>query len=117
MWGAFPICRPLASLGRSCAANPRPNYSLSCWRTPSNYLQPRPEAGRALPEARTRAHHRADNGTVLIPAYSVGRTQELLYELKDIIHSKKLDTAATPESRVGADHAREDLEATANAPS
>lgn len=28
-----------------------------------------------------------DNGSVLIPAFSIGRTQELLYELEDIIHS------------------------------
>lgn len=28
----------------------------------------------------------SDNGTVLIPAFSIGRTQELLYELEDIIH-------------------------------
>ncbi|AOE83354.1 MBL fold metallo-hydrolase [Pseudomonas sp. TCU-HL1] len=28
----------------------------------------------------------ADNGTVLIPAFSIGRTQELLYELEEIIH-------------------------------
>ncbi|TBU81929.1 MBL fold hydrolase [Pseudomonas daroniae] len=46
-------------------------------------------------------HALANNGTVLIPAFSVGRTQELLYELEDIIHSKKLDartsgTAALP---------------------
>ncbi len=34
----------------------------------------------------------ANNGTVLIPAFSIGRTQELLYELEDIIHSKKLNT-------------------------
>ena len=27
-----------------------------------------------------------DNGTVLRPAFSIGRTQELLYELEDIIH-------------------------------
>lgn len=32
----------------------------------------------------------ADNGTVLIPAFSIGRTQELLYELEDILH-RKLD--------------------------
>ncbi|MCG4455179.1 MBL fold metallo-hydrolase [Pseudomonas sp. MMS21-TM103] len=33
----------------------------------------------------------ANNGTVLIPAFSIGRTQELLYELEGIIHSKKID--------------------------
>jgi len=36
-----------------------------------------------------------DRGTVLIPAFSIGRTQELLYELEDIIHSK-LTTASPP---------------------
>jgi len=29
-----------------------------------------------------------DQGTVLIPAFSIGRTQELLYELEEIIHTK-----------------------------
>ncbi|WP_025165592.1 MBL fold metallo-hydrolase [Pseudomonas taeanensis] len=38
----------------------------------------------------------ANNGTVLIPAFSIGRTQELLYELEDIIHSKKLDATRNP---------------------
>lgn len=33
-------------------------------------------------------HALQDQGTVLIPAFSIGRTQELLYELEDIIHSK-----------------------------
>nr|WP_298138184.1 MBL fold metallo-hydrolase [uncultured Pseudomonas sp.] len=37
-------------------------------------------------------HALANNGTVLIPAFSIGRTQELLYELEDIIHRKKLNT-------------------------
>ncbi|NWL79051.1 MBL fold hydrolase [Pseudomonas taiwanensis] len=32
----------------------------------------------------------ADNGSVLIPAFSIGRTQELLYELEDIIHHANL---------------------------
>ena len=36
-----------------------------------------------------------DQGTVLIPAFSIGRTQELLYELEDIIHTK-LNTAPAP---------------------
>ena len=41
-----------------------------------------------------------NNGTVLIPAFSIGRTQELLYELEDIIHRKKLDTVSKqPDSR------------------
>lgn len=31
-----------------------------------------------------------DQGTVLIPAFSVGRTQELLYELEDILQRKQL---------------------------
>ncbi|MGX5913490.1 MBL fold metallo-hydrolase RNA specificity domain-containing protein [Aliidiomarina sp. Khilg15.8] len=30
-----------------------------------------------------------DRGAVLIPAFSIGRTQELLYELEDIIHSAR----------------------------
>ncbi|WP_083659466.1 MBL fold metallo-hydrolase [Pseudomonas sp. PA1(2017)] len=60
-------------------------------------------------------HALANNGTVLIPAFSVGRTQELLYELEDIIHSKKLDTPArVSEPPVGAGHARENLQATPN---
>jgi metallo-beta-lactamase family protein len=32
----------------------------------------------------------ADSGTVLIPAFSLGRTQELLYEIEDILHRKQL---------------------------
>jgi len=32
-------------------------------------------------------HAMADGGTVLVPAFSIGRTQELLYELEAIIHS------------------------------
>lgn len=32
----------------------------------------------------------ADNGTILIPAFSLGRTQELLYEIEDILHRKAL---------------------------
>ncbi|MCU1728762.1 MBL fold metallo-hydrolase [Pseudomonas sp. 7P_10.2_Bac1] len=32
----------------------------------------------------------ADHGTLLIPAFSMGRTQELLYEIEDILHRKAL---------------------------
>ncbi|PVZ32921.1 MBL fold metallo-hydrolase RNA specificity domain-containing protein [Pseudomonas sp. CC120222-01a] len=32
----------------------------------------------------------ADNGTILIPAFSLGRTQELLYEIESILHRKSL---------------------------
>ncbi len=32
----------------------------------------------------------ADHGTVLIPAFSIGRTQELLYEIEDILRAKSL---------------------------
>lgn len=35
-----------------------------------------------------------DAGTVLIPAFSIGRTQELLYELEDIIHRHPQRAAA-----------------------
>ena len=52
-------------------------------------------------------HALANNGTVLIPAFSVGRTQELLYELEDIIHSKKLDAQPEDALPVGAGSARE----------
>lgn len=31
-----------------------------------------------------------DHGTILIPAFSLGRTQELLFELEDILHRKAL---------------------------
>ncbi|WP_133013321.1 MBL fold metallo-hydrolase RNA specificity domain-containing protein [Marinomonas flavescens] len=37
-------------------------------------------------------HALSDAGTVLIPAFSIGRTQELLYELEHIIHQNKTKT-------------------------
>ena len=37
----------------------------------------------------------ADQGTLLIPAFSMGRTQELLYEIEDILHRKSLTTPAS----------------------
>src|SRR5690606_22540177 len=41
-------------------------------------------------------HALADQGTVLIPAFSIGRTQELLYELEEIIHAKLTSPAIAP---------------------
>ncbi|MEG0636238.1 MAG: MBL fold metallo-hydrolase [Pseudomonas sp.] len=37
-----------------------------------------------------------DRGSILIPAFSVGRTQELLYEIEDILHRKSLLQASVP---------------------
>lgn len=54
--------------------------------------------GDRLHEDRSNRRHRLeaiiekaleDQGTVLIPAFSIGRAQELLYELEDIIQSKQ----------------------------
>lgn len=44
-------------------------------------------------------HALRDQGTILIPAFSIGRTQELLHELEEIIHSK-LQANSTFSSRV-----------------
>nr|WP_314876152.1 MBL fold metallo-hydrolase [uncultured Pseudomonas sp.] len=41
----------------------------------------------------------ADLGTILIPAFSLGRTQELLYEIEEVLHHKGLlDTSSAPAS-------------------
>ena len=36
----------------------------------------------------------ADQGTVLIPSFSIGRTQELLYELEEILHERNASAEA-----------------------
>ncbi len=43
-------------------------------------------------------HALNNQGTVLIPAFSIGRTQELLYELEDIIHRRVLKESARAQS-------------------
>jgi metallo-beta-lactamase family protein len=58
-------------------------------------------------------HALQDQGTVLIPAFSIGRTQELLYELEEIIHSKL--QATTSHSVLHTDeHASKSVENTDN---
>ncbi|SEA45400.1 metallo-beta-lactamase family protein [Desulfuromusa kysingii] len=37
----------------------------------------------------------SDRGTILIPAFSIGRTQELLYELEDLIHRHRTEQATS----------------------
>lgn len=44
----------------------------------------------------------ADEGTVLIPAFSIGRTQELLYELEQILHEQAGDEEAAGTGRPSA---------------
>lgn len=39
-------------------------------------------------------HAFGNRGTLLVPAFSIGRTQELLYELEEIIHRNRLRPAA-----------------------
>ena len=55
--------------------------------------------------------HRAlqDRGVILIPAFSIGRTQKLLYELEDIIHRSK-------RKKILADLAWDDLEIIVDSP-
>jgi len=48
---------------------------------------------RSTRQARLEAvidHALQDHGTILIPAFSIGRTQELLFEIEDILHRKAL---------------------------
>lgn len=43
-------------------------------------------------------HALSNQGTVMIPAFSIGRTQELLYELEDIIHRRALKESGKVQS-------------------
>jgi len=54
-------------------------------------------------------HALQDQGSVLIPAFSIGRTQELLYELEEIIHSK-LQTSTDQSSLPADERARGGIE-------
>lgn len=59
-------------------------------------------------------HALQDQGTVLIPAFSIGRTQELLYELEEIIHSKL--HAHTDKPPVNADEGGKEFANNGSAP-
>ncbi|OUR82890.1 MBL fold hydrolase [Cycloclasticus sp. 46_120_T64] len=74
-------------------AAPKSPYRADCLVIESTYGDKnhtgRKERKRRLQEVIERCLSNA--GTVLIPAFSIGRTQELLYEIEDIIHRVKGD--------------------------
>jgi metallo-beta-lactamase family protein len=49
----------------------------------------------------------ADQGTVLIPSFSIGRTQELLYELEEILHEQAGPAPMPPAAGDSADATKE----------
>lgn len=59
-------------------------------------------------------HALRDSGTVLIPAFSIGRTQELLYELEHIIHQNK--QKAVSRTRSGVSLRWEDIDIIIDSP-
>lgn len=73
-------------------------YRADCLVIESTYGD-RLHEGRAARSARlerTLVRAMEDRGTLLIPAFSIGRTQELLYELEGLIH-KHRDKAINPD--------------------
>lgn len=74
-------------------AAPKSPYRADCLVIESTYGDKnhtgRKDRKRRLQEVIERCLSNA--GTVLIPAFSIGRTQELLYEIEDIIHRVKGD--------------------------
>jgi len=69
---------------------PRPPYQADVLVLESTYGDRLHEDRRTRRERLAAVIERAlaDAGTVLIPAFSIGRTQELLYEIEDIIHRR-----------------------------
>lgn len=70
---------------------PKPPYSADVLVLESTYGDKCHESRRTR-RLRLKAaieHALRDKGTVLIPAFSIGRTQELLYELEQLIHQGK----------------------------
>jgi metallo-beta-lactamase family protein len=83
---------------------PKPPYGADILVIESTYGDRQHENRRTRRQRLERvvAQALADNGTVLIPAFSIGRTQELLYELEEIIHR-----AQTKSPRPSGERARE----------
>lgn len=54
-------------------------------------------------------HALQDQGSVLIPAFCIGRSQELLYELEEIIHGK-LQASTSQPFRLADEHASKSVE-------
>ena len=76
--------------------SPKPPYGTDVLVIESTYGD-RLHEGRAQRQARLKAIVESclsDRGAVLIPAFSIGRTQELLYELEGIIHRHGQQAAA-----------------------
>lgn len=69
-------------------ADPMPPVKADCLILESTYGDQFHEDRQARQQRLQRVIERCleDAGTVLIPAFSIGRTQELLYEIEDIIH-------------------------------
>lgn len=81
---------------------PRSPYAADILVLESTYgdreHEPRAQRRRRLQAVLERAL--ADGGTVLIPAFSIGRTQELLYEIEDIVH--RVGLGAAPAAPAGS---------------
>ncbi|EIK51308.1 beta-lactamase domain-containing protein, partial [Stutzerimonas stutzeri TS44] len=74
-------------------AAPRPPYRADILMIESTYGDRQHKDRRTRRQRLERVIEQAlaNNGSVLIPTFSIGRTQELLDELEDIIHRKKLN--------------------------
>ena len=68
---------------------PKPPYKADVLVLESTYGDKNHEGRKQRTQNLKRVIEKAvrDNGVVLIPAFSIGRTQELLYELEQIIHN------------------------------
>jgi len=82
---------------------PKPPYGADVLVIESTYGDRQHEDRRTRRQCLERVVEQAltDNGTVLIPAFSIGRTQELLYELEEIIHSAQSKSSRPSSTRGG----------------